>query len=384
MGDFIGLGGTMFMNTMSLGENQVNRNYNRDEAQRNRTWQTGERLDSQQYQERMFNKATQFQRAFQAAQNQFTQGQVNQEREYNTPYAQAMRLNQIGLSPNGQQMSAADSTFGVPQGVSVPSAPGAPSGGVASSPPPNNLGIELGRLLMTGLQSVGAFTKDISQSDLNDAEKDRIYSLLQGQLTSQELQNRIQSVNATIAENTGLKKAWQDLEKGYADILLLKGKEYEAQMSALAKKSEAFLNDAKTILTGEQYSQLVIDVFNAQRRYDDLHMLANSENMANRASAYASYQSGAKSAAETKTIAESRPSILKQLSLNVDKSIRDIRSIDISNTKAILETCDKAFGFDTGIGSYIKTILLGATQDERRQFLDGLIKELDKSKPKVK
>lgn len=206
------------------------------------------------------------------------QRQLQQEQnEWNSVGAQAGRLREAGFNPFVALGSGLSDSSGSTGSVSPASAPPAFN---AIQPVPS-----VGASVIDGVVKIASAYKDIKDADLSGSQKNRIDSLLQGELVSQNLANSFDAIYKPQLATAQQKQIYQDVALKVQQALTLASEGKLADTKVISERVSAALNRA-IIGKTEQETKLLkqkndtfMTEFQAQLDY-----LASSSD-ANRASA---------------------------------------------------------------------------------------------------
>lgn len=273
------------------GARQENMSWQSNEAAFNREWQekmtsnnwarqVNENQRNERWQQFMMDKSFQMQ-------NDEYQRRLEDERNYNSPFSQARRLSQVGINPaamsadqsGGTSFAAPEApTFSSPPhvGPSVPSAPGYPS----PTPPSSTFG--------STISSIGSLISSFSQSKLNEAQADRIYKLLEGDVYLQGIEKGMKELEFDIASSTKDSKIMQEFYKWQekvSRICLNEEMTYSEAKKQLVYDSEQFLNYARGGLSHSEMNYINLKVARFNETVDAQLRLMDAQTTESRAAA---------------------------------------------------------------------------------------------------
>lgn len=263
--------------------------------------------ENMQWQSQEAEIARQFQSAEAVKQNQFNADQWQKAfdltNQYNSPSNQIALMRQAGLNPSviyaGGSAPVSTASMGSPaQSAGLPSGHGVGSASSPSFQPTNVLG---------GLQMLSGFFKDMASANKMGAETSRINKMVTHEVENyilknkgQQYANEISKVNAWVEKNIKddkVKAAYYKVQDLRASALL-KGSEKDLNEAREASEGLNQLLTSKNISISErQIQELDVRLKNLQRMYDDEHQLKVEEAGAQKASAAASYASAEESSA---------------------------------------------------------------------------------------
>lgn len=307
--------------------------------------------------------------------------------KYQSPKARAEALRKAGFNPSAM-LSNASGAFG------NVSAPQAAEGAVASYGSPNLQAAHVDApqiqsnpdsYLMQGYDSVVNAISKVSESKKNDAETVQTLTMLTDTLKSLRLKNITQDlINQSMEFDLALNKAFK--EKDVVASINLKfaeaGRAYEAGNLDKARASVAAAEEimikntnalnAPLVRNAELLGKLVV------RSYEDNHNLALAGVVEKRAAAAEHYAGAEEKHANALTIDGLRQASINSKLLENKELSAKIRSINVQTLDKAVETIDRAFGYDSGIASYIKSIMVGLDASEREKAIGDLLRSLDK------
>lgn len=313
-----GVASTAMTNDANAIENQRNRKFQADEAEKSRQWD--EKMYNRQLSENRKDWDYQFGRQSEEWYNQLYaqygaqfenwKKQTDYENAYNTPVNQVARLNEAGLNAsavlqNGQVGGLVSASKAAPSASPAPPAGGTsgasvPNGAAAGTP--SSIPMENPAGLMS---SLGSFIKDITDAGATNKTLqpmiDEIYSRIEKNLAEKDVQKMVQNAMKLSyyvddqTKDAKIKKEWQEYDNMRLDGYLkrLEGKEVNSRI--VLNKLEENLKRLDGKIKDEQ---LGLIKFEALHQYDTWQAYIRSLN----AKSNADNASAGKSVAETKTI----------------------------------------------------------------------------------
>lgn len=357
--------------------------FNAQQAQLNRNFEREERYQTQQWTEDWWKQQFDFEKAEWDRQfllnNMEYDRRQQSERQYHSPANQAKLMREAGMNPSSVGLSGSGTaqTFAAPAAPSVPS----PSsngvspmhGAQASAVTPPYIKTEASA---NALQAVGGFIKDVSNANLGEEQRNRISMLLENELLQSTYDTAIKKNEAFLSSKNlpaRFVKEWSDAYDG-----VLKARLTGHQING--QKLQNALLSWQGELTHEQFLQAYEVTQNMKTAIALENTLQEERAKTEKSKQSANYASASKSLAEKQTIDDMRKWSVNKERFDADRIAADIQKINASSVKTLIESVDKVFGYDTGIGSYIKSILVPIDDKDREKAMSDLVKAIKYNK----
>ena len=227
-------------------ENAINRDWQTEQAEIARQYNTAERIAAQSWSEQMLDK----------------------QNQYSSPAEQVKRYQQAGINPavamsSGMQSVSVSPSSGSPQSSPIPS-------GVSGLSPvgfqPSSLNI--GQLM----NGVGSMFRDLAQAKQLGVNTDIIsqsaeYLIKNNMLTAEHKQLavdmlRIDKVIKDETKDASISRAWDESKKAMYDALISSDEQSRQQLYSRVLESQKNLNDALANYHGKNAELLCLDIFN--------------------------------------------------------------------------------------------------------------------------
>lgn len=362
----MGLFSTAMTNESNQNINVNNLKFSREEAEKQRQWQSDEWTRQYNIQrDEWYNQL----KSYSDTQWQ----QFLREAEYNSPKNQVSRLAQAGLNPSavlgGQGssglISAASGNIG-----SVGS-PSPPSGGTvsgASASVPSQIPMQSSASVF---QSMGAVLRDLAAASKDNKLTEPMVALLGSQFINQELRNEWQKFENEVLSKTKdykVKQAFADLKNSFADFVVKSALYENYSADTLLKDAERALTVAKERCSNEEYEVLAFNVAHQFETWRADMKLKGSQTASNYASARYS-NSLAKTEDEIRQFKVDNLDLLNKYQETMNKIAKNDFKIQDANVENQIKTNA------TELAEKAKRE--GILTDQAQQALDKAIKEND-------
>lgn len=265
VGGLMNMFGVQQTNALNRAMFNANMNYQTEQAELNRQFQTAERWDQNRWDEMMFER----------------------QNEWNSPVNQVAMLRQAGLNPAVMMSGGSASPVG---------STSAPSGGsVGSGAMPSGISVPQMQNPFAAFTQISQVIKDFADANKSGAETKRLNSLLPKEVENYILKNKdleysneIKSCDAFVSKNikdARVRSAWQDLTNRQLDALNTMSESDLNRAKAASERLGQLLTDEHINLTKQQITELGIRNRNLQRVFDSQIETAKSEQVKNYASA---------------------------------------------------------------------------------------------------
>lgn len=307
-------------------------------------------------------------------------------KNFQSPAAQAKALRAAGLNPAmilGGSSGFGGSAMQAPESVnpSMGSVPSVPSASTMSIPQLENPMIHYASA--TG-QMAQAFNL-LMQGDKSGVETDTLRKTQQSLVTSAMEDAQLKQTARYSAEfhlaldKVNLpKKIKSEIELLDAKVnnAALEGKYIEAKTASeqILKTihEQAFKKNSVELQYLDSMYQLKVNSMQAEIA------LNKQQTKTAKANEVSAYSSAALSDAQTKTENKLRPLKEKLSKQEISNLKEQLKGVRYDNIGKVLDSLDKAFGTDKGVGSYIKSVIVGIDQRDREQFVKNLMEYIEK------
>lgn len=357
----LGLVGTVATNENNWNMMRAQQNWQTDESAKQRDWQSQERREQNDYNYYQWLR-----------ENQEYRNRVNDERQYNTPAAQAQRMMEAGINPATVGADgASDGTFSAPsQAPSVSPGQGSVAQGVTppyQSAPSYTEGISQ---IAEAVASLSGANKDDAQAQETKALLNQRLRKLTGEVAAQEIQVEIQSLELMVGKEWKMKKAQSEYLVNMASSYELGERANKETAESLESEERRLHEMAKRNLTNTQFK-----IYEA--RLNHIEELIRGEIQLQKSQTNKNNQEAAKAGAETKTINESREYVVQGLKTANEKVVKELFKLNVSNYRDMLKAVDELNALDGYLGSELKLILYHVKPEERQHIFEELLKQVE-------
>lgn len=190
------------------------------------------------------------------------------QEKINSPAYQAQQMRAAGMNPAGAGMGdfGGTGTFSPPSiqspSASAPPMSSSPNGFVAQQP--NHSPLE-------ALSTLGGFLKDVAQANLDSAQKDRVSSLLLGEIEGQALDNLSKSYNNFVNSKTIPARIQQAFNESYKEYVIglftgEQAKTEQFKQTLLAHQSDLTSADLEKALIITNNMQDIFDLTKREKK----------------------------------------------------------------------------------------------------------------------
>lgn len=302
--------------------------------------------------------------------HQQLQDQESIYNKYQSPQAVAAQLRAAGVNP----ASVLGSKGAVQSMPSVPSVGASPAASVQLGNEMQSFGDNLPSMVESASRSLTALLSTRNQTEQTQQSIKEMQSnidLLTAKLGGQILLNQQQKLLNSLT-------SYFEPTQRYANI-------YESYARAWSSYAAGDLSQADAALKGvlteiahldekEKQLRLPFIIPELQATIDLLKVKATTE----KSLQASNYASAALSNAQTATENKLRPLKEKLSNQELSNLKESLKGIRYDNIDKILDSLDKAFGTDKGVGSYIKSIIVGIDKSDREQFVRNLMEFIEK------
>lgn len=340
-----------------------------------RDWQSGQNEAQRQMSWDMFHENNQFQREMQREQN-----------EYNSPFQQAQRLQQVGINPLA--ITGAENASGVQFGLPSSSPLSAPLG--SGVPPASSAAPAYTRLsgdnMANMLSAFGSFVEKVSKARNVEMDTQFLGETFESRANFEyskalemDARQQIAAIDAMFAESKNkavIDKFIADTNNSWTMAMLNGSLKTKADFDAKVAESLDALQQIKGKIADQEYNNLLAMSPALIRNAYAQTKLYNAMTAERQAAAGHHYAEAGYLNAIAKTEDDKRQFVLAELKYAGQSAKETLVSLRGKNLKEALNIVDSAFGLDTGVGAYIKGLLVNTDVQKRSKAIGDLINTL--------